>query len=115
MYNVRFLSLLGVAALLAATAGCSKTTRVSGKVTYNGKPVTGGTLTIASLNTKIAPGQIELTENGEFEDAVVPLGEAKVLVDNRALKAVDKGPFGAGSGDAKRRSNVAHGPPARPG
>jgi hypothetical protein len=102
MHRIRFLSLLVIPALLAVTAGCSSTTRVNGKVTYNGKPVTGGTLTIAPKNTKSPPVTVQLNENGEFE-CVAPLGEAIVSVDNRHLMLSDKGPIGQSGNYSVRR------------
>jgi len=111
MHKIRFLALLAVFAMLLATVGCGPgTTKVNGKVTYNGKPVTGGTLTISPLNTKAAPVVVQLKENGEFE-CVAPVGEAKIMVDNRALKQADKGAIGASGDYSYRGKETPGGPP----
>jgi hypothetical protein len=106
------------AVLAYATTGCGPgTAKISGKVTYKGQPVTGGTLTIAPLKGKSNPVTVELKENGEFE-VLAPTGEARITIDNRALKNPDKGAIGA-SGDYSNRDPGAApaGPPggAKPG
>src|SRR5262245_12931827 len=115
MHKIRFLALLAIFAVLLATVGCSPgTAKVSGKVTYNGKPVTGGTLTISPLNTKAAPVVVQLKENGEFEcDA--PVGEAKIMVDNRSMKQADKGAIGASGDYSYRGKETPGGPPGGAG
>jgi hypothetical protein len=108
MRNIRLLTLPAFLALAFTSAGCGPSmTKVSGKVTYKGNPVTGGTLTILPTNTKLRPVTVELKENGEFE-CTAPIGEAMITIDNRALKNPDKGAIGA-SGDYSNRDPGASG------
>ncbi|HEX5273377.1 MAG TPA: hypothetical protein VFW33_22930 [Gemmataceae bacterium] len=84
------------AALLAAGAlgGCSgsgtKTSVVSGKVTYKGAPVTGGELKFYPEGGEPVLGTINA--DGTFNTMGVPPGHVTVTVDTEPLK----GPKGAG-------------------
>lgn len=75
--------LIRPAVLLAALAltGCGeKTTEVSGKVTYKGKPVTSGVVTI--LDGGSAPKAGAIQPDGTFRVSGVRLGTYKVAVSS---------------------------------
>jgi len=81
--------LLGPLALLLAlplAAGCGGGQgKVSGRVMYNDRPVTGGWLTFrpADGSKNLVPAQIN--EDGSFE-VTLPTGEVQIAVDNRELE-----------------------------
>jgi hypothetical protein len=72
--------------LLAALAlgGCTasdKAASVSGKVTYNGKPVTSGVVVLVGKGGKASdPGQVQ--DDGTYSIAHAPTGTVKVSFDN---------------------------------
>jgi hypothetical protein len=82
----RLLVHLGVLAPLLAALGCSpgKAT-VSGKVTYNGKAVPGGTVMFRPADSRQNAVSVELDAEGNYS-AILPEGEVTVLVDNRELE-----------------------------
>jgi hypothetical protein len=88
-----FLVSCGVTVSLAVVGCGPKTKKIRGKVVYNGKPVTGGLLNFARIDGTGPTSSAQLDENGNFE-AVAPVGEVKVTVDNRELKA-PTAPIGA--------------------
>jgi hypothetical protein len=54
---------------------------------YNGKPVTGGTITFFPADGTKRPELAQIDENGNYW-ADLPVGEVKIGVDNRELQAV---------------------------
>jgi hypothetical protein len=71
---------LVLALAVAGALGCgSKTGKVRGKVTLNGTPVPGGTITFIPDRGKQTGGII--AEDGTYIVANVPVGEAKVTVE----------------------------------
>ena len=67
-------------------AGCAPGQgKVSGQVTYNGKPVPGGWITFLPVDSKQNSVPAELDADGKFT-AVVPAGEVLVSIDNRELE-----------------------------
>jgi hypothetical protein len=74
--------------LVAALGGCSgsapKTNSVSGKVTYKGAPVTGGTLRIYYTGVADAQ-QIAIGADGSYFAAEMPVGQVTVTVDTESL------------------------------
>jgi hypothetical protein len=82
------LSLLFCVLLLTTGCGGSKRSvehvNVTGKVTYNGKPVTGGQIMFVSKDGFASTGRID--ENGNYT-INAPLGEVKITVDNRMLQS----------------------------
>ncbi len=69
--------------LTAAGCGASSGT-VTGKVTYQGKVVPGGTVSIIPAKGGFVSGDIQ--EDGSYTISKVPVGSAKVTVDTEALK-----------------------------
>jgi hypothetical protein len=83
------LSLLFCVLLLTTGCGGSKRSvehvNVTGKVTYNGKPVTGGQIMFVSKDGFASTGRID--ENGNYT-INAPLGEVKITVDNSSTVTV---------------------------
>lgn len=73
-------------------SGCShsvkapQTTEVSGKVTYNNKPVPGGVVTFVAVKGGFA-GNGTIDENGNYKATSVPVGDVKITVSNKMLSA----------------------------
>src|SRR5579872_4143681 len=69
-----------VLALLLAAAGCGgkRTTTVSGRVLYRGRPVPRGAIYFHGPGDRMAMGP--LRKDGAFTVTEVPLGEVKVTV-----------------------------------
>jgi hypothetical protein len=74
--------LLAVAALLGA-AGCQSHGNVSGKVTFKGKPLKGGTVVfvIPGKGSVVAP----IGEDGSYSAARVPVGDARLSVETKSV------------------------------
>lgn len=69
--------------MLAAT-GCSSEGNVSGKISYQGKPLTGGIVVFMS------PGgsrTAQIGEDGTYSISHMPIGLAKIAVDTRSAQA----------------------------
>lgn len=73
---------------VAGLSGCGgkKKAKVSGKVTYKGNPVTGGTLTLYPSAEKQAPIPIQIQANGQFITTDVPPGSYKVAISTESVK-----------------------------
>lgn len=81
----RVAGLLALAAVLAA--GCGKgrgKATISGKVTYHGAPVTGGTMTIYHAGS--APYTVPIRGDGTFSSSDLPVGESKVTIETESLR-----------------------------
>jgi hypothetical protein len=79
------LTVLSAAAVLLAMAGCSKTAKVEGTVTYKGAPVTGATVTllndagsVVAVGTTDTSGKFTLLTPQNKED--IPAGDYKATV-----------------------------------
>jgi hypothetical protein len=68
--------------LLAVSAGCSSKGTVSGKVLFQGKPLTGGMVQI--INAKTGSLSSPIGEDGSYQFTDVPAGEVKVSVTGPA-------------------------------
>jgi hypothetical protein len=72
--------------VLALASGCgSKTTRASGQVLLDGKPLPGGIVTFVPVEGK-APATATIQEDGTFDMPNAPVGPVQVTVNNLALK-----------------------------
>jgi hypothetical protein len=84
--------------LLAGAVGCNKKGTVSGKVTYDGKPVLVGTVTFHTEKRQVVAA---IDDNGVYTVTGVPLGEAKITVDTSTAEALRKAPAGPPGGPPK--------------
>src|SRR5262245_11102874 len=71
---------VALAFLTLAAVGCGGRGDVSGKVTYNGKPLVFGTVQFEASDKTIKQANIET--DGSYFIAGVPVGEAKVAVSS---------------------------------
>jgi hypothetical protein len=75
--------------LIASAAGCGASQgHVSGQVKYKDKPVPGGLVTFVPSDTTKRPVVTEIDENGHYK-LYVPVGDAKIAVENLTLKQVE--------------------------
>jgi hypothetical protein len=95
--KIGWIGWLVLPALLAA-GGCGGSARVTGKVTYQGRPVTYGSVIFLSTDKTARSGVI--LPDGSYTIEGVPPGEAKIGVISRD--------------PSKGRSTVRTGKPARP-
>jgi hypothetical protein len=80
--------------LLPLLGGCGVgKAKVSGHVLYNGKPLPGGSVFFRPADPKQNSVSADLDEQGQYE-AVLPVGEVQVSVDNRELEPRDAGASG---------------------
>jgi hypothetical protein len=109
----RFLCCAG-AALLACLAvwGCkggpagqTEPTGLTGKVTYNGNPVTGGVLKFyfPNMANNQPVSRTPIKEDGSYSTKGIPVGKLKVVVDTAVVKAVEE-----------QRGRMAAQPPPKP-
>lgn len=103
-----------VAALAAAVvvnlAGCSSKVNVSGKVTYNGKAVTSGSVSlIASDNIQYAG---PIGTDGSYAISSVPSGTVKILVSSPNPEGAGRGKGSAQKGADGDLAAAAAGPAA---
>jgi hypothetical protein len=82
------LLLVGSVIVLAAP-GCQKPTgslaTVSGRVTLNGKPLPGGSVTFFVDKPGAVSPTVDIDESGNYPPVHLPPGEVKIKVDNRVL------------------------------
>lgn len=102
MRNFPRVVLAGLTALaVAAFAGCQGSgdskfpAKASGKVTYNGSPVTGGTITFHTADG--TPIQAPIDADGSYLIASLPEGPVTVTVETESLNS--KAPQYAGQGN----------------
>lgn len=85
--NPRMLAGLVIGALAITACGCGKAATsgvVTGSVTTEGKPVTGGSIRFIAADGRGAGGQIDA--RGRYLVADAPLGSTKVTISNSHLK-----------------------------
>jgi hypothetical protein len=87
---------VGLVALLCAGCPGEPSGKMSGTVTYKGKPMGGGSITFATENGA-ATGGIDST--GGYSIDKVPLGNAKVAVFGMKPPNMKGKPFGGGKGE----------------
>jgi hypothetical protein len=79
--------LILVLGLLAGCAGGSKKKlSLSGKVTYKGEPVTGGTLTLTPTDGETQPLKSPILANGTYLLTPPGLGEMKVSIETESIR-----------------------------
>ncbi len=77
----RWIAALLLSILLAAAGGCGKRATVTGKVTYQGRPVTYGSVIFLSADNTARSGAI--AADGSYTVEGVPLGAVKIAVISR--------------------------------
>src|SRR5215813_2690773 len=82
---------VALAFLTLAAVGCGGRGDVSGKVTYNGKPLVFGTVQFEASDKTFKQGNIE--QDGSYSIPGVPVGEAKVAVNSPNPKSGDFQPL----------------------
>lgn len=84
---------LALVVLDGCGGGGKKTFSLTGKVTYKGNPVTGGTLTLTPSDGKTPPVNIQINPDGAY--AVVPpsVGEMKVAIETESIRGQTGGGY----------------------
>jgi hypothetical protein len=104
-------SMVAVAMLFLAS-GCSSKTTVSGKVTYKGKPVVWGTVSIIAKDNIQYAAQIN--PDGTYTIPNVPTGPAKFAVSSPNPDGTARGGPAAANGGAGDRGSGGEGGPPNP-
>jgi hypothetical protein len=115
---VRFVGPLGLLLVLPVATGCGAGRgKVSGRVLYHGAALPGGSVTFRPAD----PGQNAVSavvgEDGHYE-AVLPVGEVTVSIDNRRLQPPPNLGVGLTTGlplPPEMRKDGAGTPPEQPG
>jgi hypothetical protein len=82
---------VSVMGLLVLALGCGKSihstdhAEVTGKVTYNGQPVTGGSISFVSQEEGAFANNGRIDESGNYK-INSPVGPVKITIDNRVLR-----------------------------
>jgi hypothetical protein len=100
-----------VVAVLAFAAGCESKTTVTGKVTYRGAPVSGGSVTLVASDGTAYAGTIQA--DGTYSIPDVPTGDVRIGVAGagRAGAGSRAGPSGRGDAGPIGRGKAPDGPP----
>ena len=85
--------LFGLLALPFLTGCGVAKSKVSGQVRFNGVALPGGLVTFQPANPKLSAVAATLDEQGNYE-AMLPVGEVQVAIDNRNLQPRSAGPRG---------------------
>jgi hypothetical protein len=72
--------------LLAGCGGGKKKLSLSGKVTYKGEPVTGGSVTLHPTDGKTKPLTAPLNADGTYSVTPPALGEMKVAISTESVR-----------------------------
>jgi hypothetical protein len=74
--------------LVVVLSGCgASVARVSGKVTYQGKDLTSGTVNFIGPDNKVAPDSAIIQPDGTYTAGKVPIGANKITVTTSAGSA----------------------------
>jgi hypothetical protein len=74
---------VALAALAVALGGCARTASVSGRVTFNGKPLPMGRITFLGSDGRASdPGTID---EGRYEVTNAPRGECRIKIETQYL------------------------------
>jgi hypothetical protein len=88
---ILFLALAGA----SAVAGCGGSTgTVTGSVTYQGRPLKGGTVMFTPAGGGTSPVAVIINEDGSYTAEKVPVGEATITVDTAFLRPPPGGGMG---------------------
>jgi hypothetical protein len=71
--------------LLALATGCASKSTITGKVTYQDKPLTGGVVLFVSESGK-GTGRSEIGTDGSYTIENMPTGQAKIAVDTTSAQ-----------------------------
>jgi hypothetical protein len=82
---------VALALLMLAAVGCAGRGDVSGKVTYQGKPLVFGTVQFEASDKTLK--QANIKEDGTYSVVGVPVGEAKVAVSSLNPQSSDFQPL----------------------
>ena len=108
--NARFYRHGLLLSVLALAAGCSSSSGVSGKVTYQEKIVPGGMVVFHGADNWT--GNSPIDEDGSYTIAKVPPGKVTITVDTRTAPGA---PMGGGGGqspmEAFKNKGMPGGPP----
>jgi hypothetical protein len=91
----RLLGPVGAVLVLAGATGCGGTGTITGKVTYQGRPLTGGTVLFTSASGKGSQSS-PIGPDGSYTIEKMPTGPAKVAVDTGGSAQRPPGVFGGG-------------------
>lgn len=110
----RYVVGMGIVCLLAGVAGCGKGKgTVSGRVTYGGKPVVSGTVSMIASDDIQYSGSI--SPDGTYSISGVPNGPVRILVSSPNSNAVKPGGPPPTSGTQGDIEGAPAQPAAKPG
>jgi hypothetical protein len=99
-FGRRWIFVLALVSTMSIT-GCGGKTKVTGKVTYNGKPVVWGSVTMVDSTGAYHSGDIDLSGNYSIDN--VPSGPVKIAVNSPNPVDPRKGNAG---GDKPAKANL---------
>jgi hypothetical protein len=111
--GVRVLVSVLVLGVVLLPAGCQRTGTVSGKVTYNNKPLKGGT--VSFITQTGTPKFTGIADDGSYTVTGVPVGPVKITVDTSAFKTTTGRPQGGGPPAPRSAPGGAKEAPMTPG
>jgi hypothetical protein len=100
---------LPIAVVLVLAFGCgaptkTNTAELSGKVTYNGQPVTAGTVGLRDKDGRTY--NLDILPDGTYSQTDLPPGEMKITVETESANTEHKG-TGGGRFAEKYKSNMS--------
>jgi len=81
-FRLALATIAALALLVPAASAQEKTGTITGKITYQGKPLTGGFVTFIGKGAKI-PSRINA--DGTYRVREMPIGEAKIVVESKGV------------------------------